>query len=313
MGEIDGGYLRRGRRPRPRPGRGRPPVQHREAADLDQDAAPADTRRARQRTAGRGRRGAGVRRQARRHQPGRQAGAQAAARRDDHRRQAHAPQTGRSERASRSASARRCRDDPAALGLGQHAIRLAKGGASYIGQSSPYWYDAPQFHELLSASSATRPCARWSRASTAALADGRARSSPPPVSAARPVMRSMRLEPRGSCAQARAVAKPVNPKRLGAIGPEAFPGYAYAIADGEATFGASPLEAVIPFVVEAWAARPRREQSNARLGQRQPHAGRRRFHPPARQERPRPVRLRAAPTPSPSRRRGAASRSGSTS
>ena len=54
---------------------------------------------------------------------------------------------------------------------------------------------------------------------------------------------------------ARAVAKPVNPKRLGAVGPEAFPGYAYAIAYGEAEFGASPLEAVIPFAVEAWAAK----------------------------------------------------------
>ena len=34
--------------------------------------------------------------------------------------------------------------------------------------------------------------------------------------------------------EARAVAKPVNPKRLGAVGPEGFPGYAYAIAHGEA-------------------------------------------------------------------------------
>ena len=55
--------------------------------------------------------------------------------------------------------------------------------------------------------------------------------------------------------EARAMAKPVNPKRLGAVGPDAFPGHAYAIAYGGAVFGASPLEAVIPFAVEAWAAK----------------------------------------------------------
>ena len=41
--------------------------------------------------------------------------------------------------------------------------------------------------------------------------------------------------------EARAVAKPVNPKRLGAVGPEAFPGYGYAIAYGEARFGSVRL------------------------------------------------------------------------
>ena len=34
------------------------------------------------------------------------------------------------------------------------AIHLARGGG-YAGQSSPWWYDVPQFHELLSASGAT--------------------------------------------------------------------------------------------------------------------------------------------------------------
>ena len=32
------------------------------------------------------------------------------------------------------------------------AICLAQGRDLLCGQSSPYWYDAPQFHELLSAS-----------------------------------------------------------------------------------------------------------------------------------------------------------------
>ena len=51
---------------------------------------------------------------------------------------------------------------------------------------------------------------------------------------------------------ARAAAKPANPKRLGAIGPGAFPGRAYAIAYGSAPFG-SRLRADVPVAVEVWA------------------------------------------------------------
>ena len=51
---------------------------------------------------------------------------------------------------------------------------------------------------------------------------------------------------------ARAAAKPANPKRLGAVGPGAFPGRAYAIAYGSAPFG-SRLRADIPVAVEVWA------------------------------------------------------------
>jgi hypothetical protein len=66
--------------------------------------------------------------------------------------------------------------------------------------------------------------------------------------------------------EARAVAKPVNPKRLGAVGPQGFPGHAYAISYGEARFGAKPLEAVIPFAVEAWAIKAVTTESSARSG-----------------------------------------------
>ena len=51
---------------------------------------------------------------------------------------------------------------------------------------------------------------------------------------------------------ARAAAKPVNPKRLGAIGPDAFPDQAYAIAYGSAPFG-SRMRADIPVAIEVWA------------------------------------------------------------
>ena len=47
----------------------------------------------------------------------------------------------------------------------------------------------------------------------------------------------------------REAAKPVTPKRLGAVGPDAFPGRAYAIAYGSAPFGSS-LRADIPAAAE---------------------------------------------------------------
>ena len=63
---------------------------------------------------------------------------------------------------------------------------------------------------------------------------------------------SLRLTTRLRLVAARSTVKPVTPKRLGAVGPEVLPG-PYAIATGVARFGAKPLEAEIPFAVEAWA------------------------------------------------------------
>ena len=153
--------------------------------------------------------------------------------------------------------------DPRALIWASLAIWLAKGGSSYIGQSSPYWYDAPQFHELLSASG---------RASVRALVaelDGCAGGRAGAIVAAAGLTRTAchEVDALGAARllqEARAVAKPVNPKRLGAVGPEAFPGCAYAIAHSEARFGSSPLEAVIPFAVEAWAAKSTPDESGGR-------------------------------------------------
>ena len=82
-------------------------------------------------------------------------------------------------------------------------------------------------------------------------------------------------------ATAREAAKPVNPKRLGAIGPGAFPDKAYAIAYGVAAFG-SRLRADIPVAVEVWAEQAK-ENSVAAI--RQSHADRRRNGAAARQER----------------------------
>ncbi len=142
--------------------------------------------------------------------------------------------------------------DPHALYWANLAIMLAKDGSSYVGQSSPYWYDAPQFHELLSASGEASV-----RALVARL-DGCAGGRAGEIVAAAGLNRKTchEVDALGAARllrEARAVAKPVNPKRLGAVGPEGFADHAYAIAYGEARFGMSPLEAVIPFAVEAWA------------------------------------------------------------
>ena len=127
-------------------------------------------------------------------------------------------------------------DDPHALYWANLAIRLAKGGSSYVGQSSPYWYDAPQFHELLSASGGASV-----RALVARL-DGCAGGRAGEIVAAAGLSRKAchEVDALGAARllqEARAVAKPVNPKRLGAVGPEGFPGCGYAIAYGEAEFG----------------------------------------------------------------------------
>jgi hypothetical protein len=143
-------------------------------------------------------------------------------------------------------------NDPHALHWASQARILAKGGSSYVGQSSPYWYDAPQFHELLSASGSAPVrslmarldgCAGGRAGEIVAIA-GLGRKTCHEIDAAG-AARLLRI--------ARSVAKPVNPKRLGAVGPEGFWGYSYAIAYGEAKFGMKPLEAMVPFAVEAWA------------------------------------------------------------
>jgi hypothetical protein len=156
--------------------------------------------------------------------------------------------------------------DPHALVWANIAGRLGEcggaGASSYVGQSSPHWYDVPHFHELLSACGATP--VRLLVASLDGCAGGRAGE----VVAAAGLGRKAchQVDAAGAARllrEARALAKPVNPKRLGAVGPDAFPGYAYAIAYGATSFGSSPFEAVIPFAVEAWADKPAPVESGA--------------------------------------------------
>src|SRR5258708_4676904 len=134
---------------------------------------------------------------------------------------------------------------------GDVACRLAQFGTQYVGKSSPWWYDPDQFAELLYASG-NRPVrdlianldgCSGAKAGEIVVAAGLGRKSCQDVTTA---------EAATLLTSARGFTKQVNPKRLGTIGPSAFPEFSYAVADGEASFGARAPQAVIPFVIEAW-------------------------------------------------------------
>ena len=130
-----------------------------------------------------------------------------------------------------------------------NAIRLA--GRSYNGNTSPWWYDTPQFHELLYASG-DRPvrelisrldgCA-GAKAGEIVLAAGLSRALCKDIT---------QEEAKTLLLAARENARQVNPKRFAAVGPDAFPDWAYACTYGVAHLGSS-IPAVIPYVVEVWA------------------------------------------------------------
>ena len=132
------------------------------------------------------------------------------------------------------------------------ACRLGLLGTQYLGKSSPWWYDAGQFHELLYASG-TRPV-RELVASLDGCTGGRAGEIVARAGLERVICRGISAPQAVRLLEtARANARQVQPKRLGAIGPEAFPSHAYAIAYGMANSGSTSPQAEIPFVVEAWA------------------------------------------------------------
>jgi hypothetical protein len=134
------------------------------------------------------------------------------------------------------------------------AEELGSVGMTYRSKSSPWWYDAAQFRELLYASG-NRPV-REIIANLDGCTGGRAGEIVAQAGLDRAMCSTVTLPQAVALLEAaRANAKPVTPKRLGAVGPEAF-GWevrAYAVAYGTARFGAVAPFAEIPFVVEVWA------------------------------------------------------------
>jgi hypothetical protein len=131
----------------------------------------------------------------------------------------------------------------------------------YAGKTSPHWYDAAAFHDLLLSIQSADMTAReflmnfdGCSASAGSLVDG---------FSGRPAKGLTLVEATLLLQRAKASAREVNPQRLGAIGKDAFAG-AYA---SEACFAVLPPAADgtcvnLPVVVEAWAD-PDPEESDA--------------------------------------------------
>lgn len=132
------------------------------------------------------------------------------------------------------------------------AMLMARTGQTYAGKPSPWWYDDPQFHELLYASGATP--VRELIACLDGCTGAKAGEIVTAAELGRAICENVTREQAARLLQAaRANARQVKPERLGAVGAEAFPGMAYACARGVAHLGSVPPLAEIPYVVEVWA------------------------------------------------------------
>jgi hypothetical protein len=137
--------------------------------------------------------------------------------------------------------------DARALSWAETAIVMARHGTTYTGKSSPWWYDAPQFHELLSAGGTT-PVREL-----VAQFDGCSGGKAGEIVAAAGLGRMTCVDVTGQQAAkllkaAQDNARPVSPKRLGSVGPGLLDNASYARADNIVTLRGSQ----IPVVVEAW-------------------------------------------------------------
>ena len=141
--------------------------------------------------------------------------------------------------------------DQSALYWAQLACRLAQG-KTYAGRSSPWWYDVPQFQELLYAGGSTP--VRELIANLDGCTGGNAGEIVAAAKLNRAICKSVTCDQATKLLEAaRRCARPVTADRLGAVGPDAFPDYAYARSSGVASFGSIGLQAEVPFVVETWA------------------------------------------------------------
>lgn len=138
-------------------------------------------------------------------------------------------------------------EDAGALGWGRAAIQMARG-ETYSGKTSPWWYDAEHFYEVLQASGA-RPVR-----SVIEQLDGCSGAKAGIICRGFKSTPCSTIDREGAVAllgDARLHARAVKPARLGTVGPDASPGY--AACTGTVSLGLRSPKAEIPFVVEAWA------------------------------------------------------------
>ncbi|WOH80908.1 hypothetical protein RX327_35075 [Bradyrhizobium sp. BEA-2-5] len=142
-------------------------------------------------------------------------------------------------------------EDADALYWAKIAIFLADG-QPYTGKSSPHWYDGSNFHELLLASG--NVLVRELVARLDGCTGGKAGEIVAAAGLGRMVCRDIGRDQAVRLLDfAQDEARVVKPGRLGAVGTDLFPDWAYGTSSGVAAFGAGKPLAQIPFIVEAWA------------------------------------------------------------
>jgi hypothetical protein len=143
--------------------------------------------------------------------------------------------------------------DHRAMEWARGASLLARGVGSYSGKTSPHWYDSDSFYELMKAA------VGQSVADVVGLFDGCAHPKAGKIArefAGRKATDLDRAETDRLLDRARQVARPVNPPRLGCVGPDVdkLPtAYAKEIGQFHSGTRRGPLEASLPYVLEAWA------------------------------------------------------------
>ena len=141
--------------------------------------------------------------------------------------------------------------DANTLSWARIACQLAQTGKTYSGKASPWWYDVPQFHELLYASgdAPVRELVSQLDGCTGAKAGEIVAAA----GLARTTCKNLTQQQAAKLLKAaRENAREVKAERLGAVGPGAFDA-AYACSYGVVRLGSAAPLAEIPFVAEAWA------------------------------------------------------------
>jgi hypothetical protein len=134
------------------------------------------------------------------------------------------------------------------------ACDLAGHGSKYLGGSSAHWYDRTQFHELLYATG-PRPV-RELIAHLDGCSGGKAGEIVAAAGLSRALCTDVTSEQtRRLLIAARDNTRPVQPKRLGAVGQDVYPAASYGYSSDVVQLGSTTPLADIPYVVEAWAVR----------------------------------------------------------
>jgi hypothetical protein len=138
--------------------------------------------------------------------------------------------------------------DAQALSWAETAIDMAQFGTTYAGKSSPWWYDAPQFHELLYASGTTP--VRELVAELDGCSGGKAGEIVAAAGLGRMTCVGVTDQQAARLLKvAQENARQVSPKRLGSVGPELFDNCSHACCYNTIRLNG----ALIPVVVESWA------------------------------------------------------------